>query len=228
MPSHTDFALRIILAMVLGGAIGLERELADKTAGLRTHISVALGCCLFALVSAYSFDYFGSIARNDSSYSVDVTRIASSVAAGIGFLGGGAILKHGATIRGLTTAASLWVTAAIGVAVGFGQFFMATLSTAALLVALVGLRRPARWLDRRVVRDHQRLRLVLADHADPGAVMNALHAMRGVRVESVRVRDEDDRLLIEADVGATHRGAEVEPLLGPLLQRDDIIEFDIS
>jgi putative Mg2+ transporter-C (MgtC) family protein len=228
VPSHAELAVRIVLAMVLGGAIGLERELADKTAGLRTHISVALGCCLFAVVSAYSFDFFGSIPRNDSSYSVDVTRIASSVAAGIGFLGGGAILKHGATIRGLTTAASLWVTAAIGVAVGFGQFFVATLSTVALLVALVGLRRPARWLDRRVARDHQRVRLVLADHADPGAVMSALRDLRGVRVDAVRVRDEAGRLLLEADVDAVHRGAEVEPLLGPLLQRDDIVEFDIS
>lgn len=228
MPSHADLAVRIIVTMVLGGAIGLERELSDKTAGLRTHISVALGCCLFALVSAYSFDFFGSIPRNDSSYSVDVTRIASSVAAGIGFLGGGAILKHGATIRGLTTAASLWVTAAIGVAVGFGQFFMATVSTVALLVALVGLRRPARWLDRRVARDHEQVRLVLADAADPGAVMNALRQLRGVHVESMRVRDEEGRLVVGADLRATSGGAEVEPLLGPLLQRDDIVELDLG
>jgi putative Mg2+ transporter-C (MgtC) family protein len=228
MPSNADLVVRIVMAMVLGGFIGLERELADKNAGLRTHISVALGCCLFAMVSAYSFDFFGSIPRDNSSYSVDVTRIASQVATGIGFLGGGAILKHGATVRGLTTAASLWVTAAIGLATGFGEFFMAAVTTAALLVALVGLRRPARWLDRRVVHEQQRVSITLSPEADPGAVMNALRALRGVTVDAMRVREADEGLLLDANVRATTRGANVEPLLGPLRQRADVHELDVS
>jgi putative Mg2+ transporter-C (MgtC) family protein len=137
VPSHADLALRIFIAMVLGGAIGLERELKDKSAGLRTHISVALGCALFGMISAYSWQHFGKIPRNDSSYQVDVTRIASTMVTGIGFLGGGAILKHGASVRGLTTAGSLWVTAAIGLGVGLGEYFISTITTVALLVALV-------------------------------------------------------------------------------------------
>jgi putative Mg2+ transporter-C (MgtC) family protein len=228
MPSNYDFALRIIVAMVLGGAVGLERELADKQAGLRTHISVALGCCLFAMVSAYSFEFFGSIPRNDSSYSVDVTRIASNVAAGIGFLGGGAILKHGASVRGLTTAGSLWVTAAIGLATGFGDFFMAAVTTAALLVALVGLRRPARMLERRLARDEERIVVVLTDAADPGAVINAVRDLRGLRMDAVRVRDQDGKLVLYADMRTRVRGAAIEALVGPLLQRDDVEDVEVG
>lgn len=228
MPSNVDLTVRIVMAMLLGGFIGLERELADKNAGLRTHISVALGCCLFAMVSAYSFEFFGDMPRNDSSYNVDVTRIASQVAAGIGFLGGGAILKHGASVRGLTTAGSLWVTAAVGLAAGFGQFFVASVTTAALLVALVGLRGPARWLDRRMVRDEVQVVLTLSRDGDPGAVLNALHNLRGLVVESARVRDDGTQVMVEATVRAKARGADVEPILGPIGQRDDVQEVEVA
>ena len=228
MPSDVQLALRILLALVLAGAIGLERELADKNAGLRTHISVALGSCLFAIVSAYSFEFFGERPREDSSYNVDVTRIASYVAAGIGFIGGGAIVKNGGSVRGLTTAGSLWVTAAIGLAAGFGQVFVATATTVALLVALVGLRGPARWLEQRFVHDHERVAIAVNDTGDPGAVMSALQQVRGVAIESMRVRDRDGQLVVEADVRATEAGVEVEALLGPLLQRDDVDDLEVS
>lgn len=228
MPSDAELALRIVIATFLGGAIGLERELADKYAGLRTHISVAIGSCLFAIVSAYSFEFFGEIPREDSSYNVDVTRIASYVAAGIGFIGGGTIVKHGGSVRGLTTAGSLWVAAAVGLAAGFGEIFVASVATAALLVTLVGLRRPARWLERFVVRDEERIVVALTDDADPGAVMNALRAMRGLVVESMHVRDHEGRLLVDADVRTKERGGSVEALLGPLRQRDDVDQVDVG
>ena len=102
-----------MLALVLGGLIGLERELSDHPAGLRTHIGVCMGAALFGIVSGYGFVGFDA-SRSQTNYQVDPTRVASNIVTGVGFLGGGAILKHGATVRGLTTAASLWVTAAIG------------------------------------------------------------------------------------------------------------------
>jgi putative Mg2+ transporter-C (MgtC) family protein len=112
-----------VVAMVLGAAIGMEREFGAQPAGLRTHMLVSLGAALFTLSGAHVIG-------------TDPTRIAAQVATGIGFLGGGAILREGMTIRGLTTAASLWVTAAIGVAVGLRGWLAAIVATGAALAVL--------------------------------------------------------------------------------------------
>jgi len=108
-----EVLLRIFVAAALGGAIGLERELRERQAGLRTHLVVSVGAALFTLVSAYGFSGFGS--------RVDPTRIAAQIVTGIGFLGAGAIIRQGLSVRGLTTAASLWLVAAIGMAAGAGE-----------------------------------------------------------------------------------------------------------
>jgi putative Mg2+ transporter-C (MgtC) family protein len=119
--------LQIGVAAALGAAIGLERELSAQPAGLRTHMLVSIGAALFTLAGV---GFVGS----------DPTRIAAQVVTGIGFLGGGAILREGATVRGLTTAASLWVTAAIGLAVGLQRWWAAVFATALGLVILGLLR----------------------------------------------------------------------------------------
>src|SRR5436305_8007639 len=98
--------LRLVVAAGLGGAIGFERELRERQAGLRTHLVVSVGSALFTLVSAYGFHSFDG--------KVDPTRIAAQIVSGIGFLGAGAIIRQGLSVRGLTTAASLWLVAAIG------------------------------------------------------------------------------------------------------------------
>src|SRR5581483_9066050 len=112
--------VRLAAAAALGGAIGLERELDEKAAGLRTHMLVSLGSALFTMVGAYGFHDFlvngGSVVRTDPG------RIAAQVVTGIGFLGAGVIFRQVFTIRGLTTAASLWVVAAIGMATGAGYW----------------------------------------------------------------------------------------------------------
>src|SRR6266540_2631417 len=112
---------------------------------------MGLNAALFGFISVYGFDAYVE-ARGYSNYQVDVTRVASQVVVGIGFLGAGAILKEGMQIHGLTTAASLWVTSAVGLALGIGNFFAAGVTTAALLVALVGLRAPRRWIRQRLAR----------------------------------------------------------------------------
>src|SRR3954470_1998569 len=142
-------ALRLAVALALAGVIGFEREIAGQPAGLRTHITVGLGAALFGLISVHGFDAYVA-PRNDNNYQVDVTRVASQVVVGVGFLGGGAILKEGVSVRGLTTAASLWVTAAIGLAVSLGSFIPAAATTGALMASLVLLRRPRRWVRDRV------------------------------------------------------------------------------
>src|SRR3989475_1227648 len=147
MPSQGELILRLLLAAALAGALGGERELTEQPAGFRTHILVGLGAALFAIISAYGFQ---AIAANGPRQVVraDITRVASQIVVGIGFLGGGAILKYGASIRGLTTAASLWVTAAVGTAIGIGALVLGTATTAIALIALAGLR-PLRALLRR-------------------------------------------------------------------------------
>src|SRR3954447_16774107 len=127
-----DIVLRLVAGLLLAGAIGLEREVAGQPAGLRTHITVGLGAALFGIISVHGFDAYVA-GRNTNNYQIDVSRVASQVVVGIGFLGAGAILKEGASIRGLTTAASLWATAAIGLAAGLGSFFAAAAACVFLL-----------------------------------------------------------------------------------------------
>lgn len=126
-----QLAGRLVLGLVLGAVIGLERELHRQPAGFRTHALVALGAALFTIVSAYGF----------AGASVDPTRIAAQIVSGIGFIGAGAILQYGGNIRGLTTAASLWSVAAIGMAAGAGMLVMATIGTVLILVVLALLDR---------------------------------------------------------------------------------------
>ena len=133
MDSQTlDFILRIVVAALLGGAIGLEREYRDKAAGFRTHFLVAMGSALFMIISAYGF----GDALVTTEHRLDVSRIAAQVVSGIGFIGAGTIIFQKNAVRGLTTAASIWVTAAIGLGCGAGMF---VLSISATLLVLLGL-----------------------------------------------------------------------------------------
>jgi putative Mg2+ transporter-C (MgtC) family protein len=139
-----EFILRIFVAAMLGGAIGLEREYRAKEAGLRTHFLVALGSALFMVVSAYGFD--GIKLAEEQRW--DIARIAAQVVTGIGFIGAGTIIFHKAenVIRGLTTAAGVWVTAAIGLACGGGMYVLAIVSTALVLLGLEVFNILIRWM----------------------------------------------------------------------------------
>ncbi len=127
-----ELILRIFVAALLGGLIGLEREYRDKAAGFRTHFLVALGSALFMVVSAYGFEN----ALASPEHRLDVSRIAAQVVSGIGFIGAGTIIFQKNTIHGLTTAAGVWVTAAIGLACGGGLYAIAIASTALVLIGL--------------------------------------------------------------------------------------------
>jgi putative Mg2+ transporter-C (MgtC) family protein len=129
-------AARLLFAAVLGSVIGLERERLSWTAGLRTHMLVSVGSALIMIVSAYAF---ADVLRNEHVV-LDPSRIAAQVVSGIGFLGAGAILLRGEVIRGLTTAASVWAVAAIGLAVGGGLYMAATVATVIILVILAGIK----------------------------------------------------------------------------------------
>ncbi len=137
-----DLVFRLLIAAVVGALVGFEREIHGHPAGMRTHLLVALGSALFTILSAHGFR------TGPADGSVDPTRIAAQIVTGIGFLGAGAIVKEGATIKGLTTAASLWATAALGMAAGAGAHLLGAVATAIILFSLG----PLHWLEDRVVR----------------------------------------------------------------------------
>jgi putative Mg2+ transporter-C (MgtC) family protein len=174
----------------------------------------------------HGFDAYVQL-RADSNYQIDVTRVASQVVVGVGFLGAGAILKEGLSIRGLTTAASLWATAAIGLAVGLGSYLAATITTALLVLSFVGLRAPRRWTHQHLRRDRELLVIHMAAGADPAPVISELVSIEGLEVRSLSTRRRDDAVVVEADV-VTSRGRHLSDLLAAISERDDIIELDIG
>ena len=128
-----DIAVRLVLASLLGAAVGFEREIHGHPAGMRTHLLVSLGSAAFSILSLY---FFTSPAAPNGSLPTDPSRIAAQIVSGIGFLGAGAILKYGTSVRGLTTAASLWATAAVGMAAGSGAWLVAVVTTVLVVLSL--------------------------------------------------------------------------------------------
>jgi putative Mg2+ transporter-C (MgtC) family protein len=175
--STAEALLRLLVAAGLGGAIGLERELRDHEAGFRTHLLVSLGACAFTLVSAYAWtDWTFS---QKSGVVFDPTRIAAQIVTGIGFLGAGAIIVRGVSVRGLTTAATLWVVAAIGMASGTGYYPVAVGAAVLVLVSLGPLKLISTRLVARVRPEQAALAIVLAPGADPALVLDRIEHLGG-------------------------------------------------
>ncbi len=129
---------RVLSAVLLGFAVGLEREMTNKYAGLRTNILVCVGACIFTIISIYGFPEVS--VTGDELGTRDTARVAAQVVTGIGFIGGGTVLRHGANVFGLTTAATLWVSASIGMACGTGMYGLALISTIFTIIVLVSVR----------------------------------------------------------------------------------------
>jgi putative Mg2+ transporter-C (MgtC) family protein len=177
---------------------------------------VGVGAALFAMISAYGFQSIAGLGPRQV-VRADLTRIASQIVVGIGFLGGGAILKYGASIRGLTTAASLWVTAAVGTAVGIGQLVLGTATTGITLIALVGLR-PLRGILRRYAVGREEFVVQAERSVDIDGLVRSLRASGGSLLE-MRITEEAEERIIHlfarisrgmrpADVAATLAGVD--------------------
>jgi putative Mg2+ transporter-C (MgtC) family protein len=176
--SSLDIVLRLGLAAVLGGAVGFEREIREREAGLRTHLLVSVGSALFFLVSAYAWtDWRFS---TEQGLVFDPTRIAAQIVSGIGFLGAGAIIRQGLSVRGLTTAATLWLVAAIGMASGAGYWEAAIVATIGALITLWPLRIAAHRIVSRIrPEDEQRLVVELAGRQGAAPVLASLEELGG-------------------------------------------------
>lgn len=187
MVSEWELVARLALAGALGGVIGFERELRDQPAGFRTHILVALGACLFALVSAYGFD---ALLDDASRVTLDPSRVASQIVTGIGFLGAGAIIRYGFTVRGLTTAASLWVVAAVGLAIALGEYLTGSVTSAIALLTLWALRRVRPTLTRGLKPELEEFVLLVEPEMRIESLVQTL-ADAGCRLEHLRLDEED-------------------------------------
>jgi putative Mg2+ transporter-C (MgtC) family protein len=201
-----DVLIRIAVAAALTGAIGMERELRERAAGLRTHMLVGVGSALFTIVSAYAWSDF--VFSREGGVVFDPTRIAAQIVTGIGFLGAGAIIRQGLSVRGLTTAAGLWVVAAIGMAVGAGYYSAAVIATGVVLVGLG----PLRWVEGGALSRWRRGGRVLeVDIRREQPLAPLLETLEGrrARVNRVEFEDEEDRrqVRIELDLplGAASR-----------------------
>ncbi|HVM17474.1 MAG TPA: MgtC/SapB family protein [Gaiellaceae bacterium] len=216
-----DVTLRLAVAAVLGGAIGLERELREREAGLRTHLLVAVGAAVFTLVSAYGFDEFRY--GFESGITLDPTRIAAQIVTGIGFLGAGAIIRQGLSVRGLTTAATLWVVAAIGMAAGAGYYSAALVSTAIVLVSLWPLRILAYRAVVRIRPEEGRLLLQLPAGASAAPVLAELERSR-IRVDSIELEDLEGQrnVIVALRAGAGERTSELLERLSALDEVDRV------
>lgn len=179
--TNVEIAVRLILALVLGGLIGLERESMGRPAGFRTHILVSVGSALIMIMSAYAF-------ADSMLGSYDPNRIAAQVVSGIGFLGAGTIMREGANVRGLTTAASLWTVAGIGLAVGSGSYFAAVVATLLVVLTLVVLNQ-LEWSY--LSTKHEVLTLLIQDTPGQLARVFAVLAKYDVDVFNVELSSED-------------------------------------
>lgn len=215
-----EAVLRMLVAVALGGLIGAERESGEQPAGLRTHIAVCLGACLFGIVSTLGFDEFEA-RRESTNVQVDVTRVASQVVVGIGFVGAGIIFRQGTAVRNLTTAASLWVTAAVGLAAGVGDLGTAAVGAAIMVAALVALRPIRNWIRRRVTRDDRELRIELVPGIAPEPLLDDLRRLEGVRVERCVVQKQDGCFVVVTTLRSRNAGV-LDERIGALSRRRDV------
>lgn len=218
--SDGEIVVRLAIVVVLCGAVGLERQARDQIAGLRTHVIVGLGAALFTLVSAYGFPEF-------SRSRIDPTRIAAQVVSGIGFLGAGVILRHGVTVRGVTTAAALWISAAIGMATAAGFYAGAVAATVFALMALVVLRRLKPVVRRRLAGETLSLELDLVPGASVRSLLGELRRwdLRVEGLESQILDDGSERLRLAVRGTAP---LDVDDILSGLSQMEDVARIELA
>lgn len=182
-----DIVLRLFAALAIGALVGVQREMVHSSAGFRTHTLVCLGACLAMLTNQYLFEHFSKIST------MDVARMGSYVLGGIGFLGAGTIVKDGLRVRGLTTAASLWMVAALGLAAGCG-FWLGALLGGAMTVATLWL---LKFVEDKSLAKRNTTKIVMEIRNAPGqlAAVLAPLAEMGCAVQDVRLEQGDDEWL---------------------------------
>ena len=205
LQEHKDIMMvvRLVLAAILGGIVGIERGSGDRPAGFRTHILVCVGSALFMLVSMYGFDELTpaeALHEGDLGARRDSARIAAQVVSGIGFLGAGTILHEGLTIRGLTTAASLWMVSAIGLAVGSGMFFLSIMATVITMITLVTFHTWEKRFAATSRSDRRFVRITTSNRNDVIADITGYLTLNGIHVRSLNLKKNKDKNNLVTDL----------------------------
>lgn len=187
---YADVFVRLMLALVLGGVVGFEREHKSRPAGLRTHILVCIGA---ALVQVTAINYI----KLNNLAGVDPMRLGAQVISGIGFLGAGTIIKEGASIKGLTTAASIWAVGCIGLAAGSGLYFEASLATLLILLALKGFKK----IESRLEREKKNITIELILDNKPGTIGKIGSILGGLDIQILNIEiNEKDASKVEIEM----------------------------
>ncbi|MGZ9586492.1 MgtC/SapB family protein [Paenibacillus marinisediminis] len=228
--SQYEISLRIIISIIVGGVIGFERELGNHSAGFRTHILVCVGSTLIVLLSTYGFAQFA----NEPNVRLDPARLAAQVISGIGFLGAGTILRTGFVISGLTTAASLWVVAAIGLAVGAGFYYAAVLTAVAVVVVLFFFNQFEKyWIKKHT---YKRMKFVLSNNYDLISVLLEKLNSFGVSTNNISLntgeyehekKHVESAIYLEVNV-KFFKPDKMNHLIENLLKHKDILHIEVS
>jgi putative Mg2+ transporter-C (MgtC) family protein len=210
-PHPYDFLLQLVLSVLLSGIIGMERELKGKPAGLRTNILIGLGATMFTRLSLH-------VGGGDPG------RIAAQVLTGIGFIGAGTILHHKGSVSGLTSAATIWVVTAIGMAVGSAHYVEAVGSTAVAMVVLAGIEWAEAWVERRV--KHRLFMVHTRPHANVAASVESVAATAGARIERRDAHQEGDDLVLELHLRGSARA--LEQFLSAMADHPDVMTVNTA
>lgn len=224
-PVYGEIALRLLAALIIGGLIGLERSYHGRPAGFRTHALVCMSTALLMLVTVYENRWFPGISQG--RIALDPTRLAQGIMTGIGFLGAGTIMKEGLSVRGLTTAASIWTTAAIGILVGIGFYFPALLATA-LTFGTLSL---FRWIENRMPVEFYAHFLVrfARDEAMSEASMRELLRTHGFSIANLNYRlDSHEDFFEYRMVIRTDKAENARALSNALNALPSVKEFRVS
>jgi putative Mg2+ transporter-C (MgtC) family protein len=227
MPTHYfEIAFHLASALIAGSLIGLERSFHGRPAGFRTHALVCLASAVLMMITVYQGDWL-PIAQQSDAFRADPQRMAQGIMTGIGFLGAGVIFQEGLSVRGLTTAASIWITAALGILYGVGFYFPALLGT----VATLGTLSAFRWIETKMPTQYYAHHVIrfARDHILPEAEVRKLIAAEGFSIANINYRLADEGRVFEYRMTIqTIDPDNARRLAEKLRARPDVLEFRIS
>jgi putative Mg2+ transporter-C (MgtC) family protein len=214
--TYFEELVQLLIAAAFGGVIGVERQIQGQNAGFRTQLLVCLGSCLFTILSVHFYEIYGKVA--------DPARISAQIVVGIGFLGAGAILRHGEYIRGLTTAATLWAVSAIGIAVGLGEYSLATFATFLALGNLIILKQIEH-----ILPQHKYCTVTVKLKGTEELNINELVAGYDIKVISSKFDLFKERNTIEQKIALRYKkSSRFAEFIAVLKANPDLIELSVS
>lgn len=220
MISEFDVLIRLLLALFLGGLIGYERQACNKSAGLRTHVLVCIGSCLIMVLSINIYHTVEGLTNADPA------RLAAQVVSGIGFLGAGTIMKEGSTVKGLTTAASLWVVSGVGLAIGSGYYTSALLATGLVFLTLSALSRFEKWIGHM----SGAVNLLVSTADQPGQIGRVCSKLGeyGLNIKDIKVEEDNDHNLLMAITLNSLEHLNVISVMSNLMEIEGVVSVKVE